>query len=143
MSDHKTNPQSLLSATLPPLLPVGHRVGVNIQLQVVPQAQVMLVPGDRMRTGAHGIEVFSGDAWQPVPEEAEVFELGKPLPPEKCDLVAVLGSMVEDTLGPKLIVGTGQKSTSIAGGPLAVIARVPLAEWQRVISGALRGQVER
>jgi hypothetical protein len=145
MSDHKSNPRATLNATLPPLLPVGHRVGVDIQLQVMPQVQVMLVPPQRMRTTEGVVEILTGDPeeWRKPPEGSDVCELGKPLPPEKCDVVAILGTMVEDMLGPKLLTQGGQQPRGrVASGPMAILARAPLVQWQEQHMGALRGPVE-
>jgi len=145
MSDHHANPRAQLNDTLPPLLPVGHRVGTSVQLQVMPNANVMLVPQHKMRTTADGVvEVLAGEPeeWQKPPEGVEVFELGKPLPPEKCDVVAILGAMVEDTLGPKLLGAGGQQPRGrVSSGPMAILARVPLVQWQAQHRGGLRGPV--
>jgi hypothetical protein len=145
MSESNVNPRAQLNATLPPLLPVGHRVGVDIQLQVMPQVQVMLVPAHKMRTTEGVIEVLAGEPeeWRKPPEGADVCELGKPLPPEKCDVVAILGTMVEDTLGPKLLGAGGQQPRGrMSTGPMAILARAPMVQWQAQHLGALRGPVE-
>lgn len=146
MSEHKNNPRALMHDTLPTLMPVGHRVGVDIQLQVVPKANVMLVPPQRMRTAADGaIEILTGDpeAWRSPPAGAKLFELGKPMPPEACDVVAILGTVVEDMLGPKLIGAGGQQPQGrVSSGPMAVIARAPLVQWQASHTLGLRGPVE-
>ena len=146
MSDHKNNPRALMNDTLPLLLPVGHRVGVDIQLQVMPRVNVMLVRPDRMRTTAEGaIEVLAGEPgeWRSPPAGAEVHELGKPLSPEKCDVVAIVGTMVEDMLGPKLLAPGGQQPQGrVSSGPLAIIARAPLDLWQKRHLETLRGLVE-
>lgn len=146
MSDHKANPRALVHDTLPQILPVGHRVGVDIQLQVVPKVNVMLVPPQRMRTNAEGVvEILAGqpEEWRPAPQGADVCEMGKPLPTDKCDVVAILGTMVEDMLGPKLLTGGGQQPKGrVASGPMAIIARAPLDQWQKTMLGALRGPVE-
>jgi hypothetical protein len=135
MSEHVVNTQALLHASLPQLLPIGHRVGVDIQLQVMPKANVMLLPPHRMRTTATGmIEILAGDPeeWRPAPQGADVCELGKPLPPEKCDVVAILGTVVEQMFGTKLLSGDGKAAHGRAtSGPLAVIARIPLSQWQQ------------
>jgi hypothetical protein len=146
MSESNINPRAQLNSTLPPLLPVGYRVGANIQLQVMPMVHVMLVPPHKMRTTVEGVvEVLAGDPeeWLAPPEGAEVFELGKPLPPEKCDVVAILGTMVEDMMGPKLIGSGGQAPRGrMSSGPMAVLARAPLVDWQASHVGTLRGPVE-
>jgi hypothetical protein len=146
MSEANNNPRAQLHDTLPPLLPVGHRVGTSIQLQVMPKTNVLLVPLHKMRTTAEGVvEVLAGvpEEWQTPPEGVEVFELGKPLPPEKCDVVAILGTMVEDTLGPKLLGAGGQQPRGrVSSGPMAILARTSLVEWQAQHLGGLRGPVE-
>lgn len=146
MSEHNANPLSILNATLPSLLPACHRVSVDIQLQVIPKANVMLVPADKMRATADGsVEVLVGDPpeWRKPPDGVIVHELGKPLPVAACDVAAVLGTLVEDTLGPKLLQpGQQQPRGRVSSGPLAVIARAPLDKWQAAHVGALRGPVE-
>lgn len=145
MSESKTNPRALLNQTLPPLLPVAHRVGIDLQLQVMPKVNVMLVPPHKLRTVEGVVEVLTGDPeeWRKPPEGADVCELGKPLPPEKCDVVAILGTMVEDMLGPKLLTHGGQQPQGrISAGPMAILARAPMVQWQAQHLGQLRGPVE-
>jgi len=80
MSDHKANQRALLRDTLPPLLPVGYQVGVDIQLQVMPKVNVMLVPAGKMRTTGSGmIEILLGD-----PEEWKPGVRGVPQANEPC-----------------------------------------------------------
>jgi len=145
MSEHKTNPRSIMNDTLPPLLPVGCRANVGIQLDVMPKQNIILLPADKIRTTASGrIEILVGDPeeWRQAPDGADVCELGKPLPPEKCDVVAMLGAMVEDTLGPKLVQPGQRPRGRVSSGPLAIIARAPLDRWQEAHLGTLRGPVE-
>lgn len=145
MGEHKDNPRALLADSIPPLLPVGCRVAVDIQLQVMPKVNVMLAPAAKMRTTAEGhIEVLAPDgSWKPAPAGVDVCELGKPLPPEKCDVVAILGATVEDVLGPKLLQpGEQQPRGRVSTGPMGILMRVPLDKWQASHLNALRGPVE-
>jgi hypothetical protein len=135
-----------MAATLPQLLPHGHRAGIEFQLQVVPRENVMLVPPGKMRTAEDGaVEVLLGNPgeWTKVPDGFVAHELGTPLPPELCDVAVVVCTMVEDMLGPKLLGAAGEKPHGrVSGGPLAVVARAPLDRWQAAHVGALRGPVE-
>jgi hypothetical protein len=146
MSEHKTNPTAAIADTFPNLLPPGFRCGIDLQLQVVPKTNVMLAPPHRMRTADDGtVEVLVGDPeeWRKPPVGVDVCEMGKPLPPEKCDVVLIAGTMVEDTLGPKLLTQPGQHPRGkVSSSPLGIVARAPLDAWQKAHLGALRGPVE-
>jgi hypothetical protein len=143
MGEHKTNQNALMSQSIPQLLPVGHRVGMQMQLQVMPRDNVWLAPASEMRTGESGVEVLMNGVWASPPEGIEVFELGKTLPREKCDVVAMLFAVVEDTLGPKLVGANGEQARGTASmGPMAILSRLPLDQWQDKHLGQLRGPVE-
>lgn len=151
MGAHKTNPNSIMAATLPALLPPGHRAGVDIKLQVFPQANILLMPPERIRAAAEGkTEILVGDPdapgqgsiWQEPPEGVEVWPLGQPLPPEKCDVVAVLATAVEDMTGPRMLVVPGQPPRGLASlAMFAELGRAPLVEWQARHLEALQGPV--
>lgn len=142
MSEHKNNPRVALNETLPLLLPTGYRIVVDVQLQVVPKLNVLLVPPEKVRTTPEGVnEVLLGDPeeWRQPPDGVEVFELGKPLPPEKCDVIATLGTIVEDSLAPKLLTGGGSKQQRrFSAVLLGAFARAPLVEWQTAHLNALQ-----
>lgn len=138
MSDHHANPQALLAATMPALLPVSfvcHGFGLNMQLRPTPD--VLLLPEELIRVKATGIctpvsdvsepEVFiprlpprpegaeldwkpgpAVESWGPVPPGMLLHQLGAPLPPEKCAVVILISSTVSDSLD-KGIVGLDGK----------------------------------
>ncbi|MGO9288392.1 MAG: hypothetical protein ACLQIJ_06525 [Polyangia bacterium] len=161
MSDHRANPQALLAATMPALLPVGfvcHGFGLNMQLQPTPD--VLLLPEELIRTNDAGeAEVFIArqappseganlttqpstitEGWGPVPSGMLLHRLGTPLPPEKCAVVVLATSTVSDSLD-KGIVGLDgkprQTMTSVVGHK--VLAIVPLDQFQREHVENLRG----
>jgi hypothetical protein len=140
MGDHKSVDM------IPQLLPHGYRIGVQMQLQVVPKENVLALPAEKVRAAEDGsIEVLVGqpEAWCKPPAGIDVVELGTPLPPEKCDVAVILGTMVEDVLGPKLLAPGGRQAQGrVVSAPLAILARAPLVEWQAQHLGALRGVVE-
>jgi hypothetical protein len=144
MGEHKTNPMALMTETIPTLLPVGHKVGMQMQLQVMPKDNVWLAPPGEMRVLDCGaIEVLVEGAWTAPPEGVEVFELGKLLPREKCDVCAVLMAVVEDGLAPKLVGANGQQAQGRGSiGPMAILSKMPLDLWQDRHLGQLRGPVE-
>ena len=142
MSEHTVNQKALVHATLPPLLPPGYRAGSELQLQVVPKLDVLLVPTDKIRTTPDGVvQVSRGDGtWEEVPEGFTAHELGKPLPPENCDVAIVLGTCVEETrAGISLLGANGsQPRGAMSSGPMAILARVPLLDWLRQHASVLR-----
>lgn len=149
MSQSKENPVALMSATVPNPLPVGYTLGIDVQLAVMPRRNVMVVPADKLRTAADGsTEVLVEEPdkpaeWRRPPAPIELWPLGKQLPPDKCDLVAMLNTVVEDTMAPKLVdLVTRKPKGHFSGGPLGELARVPLDKWQAAHMGALRGPVE-
>jgi hypothetical protein len=144
MGAHKTNPSSIMAATLPTLLPPGYRVGIDIQPRIVPQAHVLLMPLERIRTTEGKTEVLVGEpeAWQTPPEGAVVWPLGELLPRELCDVALMVATMVEDTTGPHVLVSPGQQPRGkVSMMVMAELARVPMVEWQGRHLGTLRGTV--
>lgn len=147
MSESKHNPQALLAATMPPLLPVGfvcHGFSLNMQLRPTPD--VLLLPEELIRVNAAGEpEVFisrqgSAEEWGPVPPGMLLHRLGTSLPPEKCAVVILLSSAVVDTLGAGIVGLDGkprQGVTSVVGHK--VLAVVPLDQFQREHVENLRG----
>ena len=146
MGAHKTNPNSIMAATLPALVPPGHRVGIDIQPRVVPKPNLVPVPADRIRTTAEGkTEVLTGEPpeWQELPPGMEAWPLGQPLPREKCDVALMVATVVEDMAGPRVLVTPGQQPRGKASMMVVTeLARVPLVEWQAGHLGALRGEGE-
>lgn len=144
MGAHKTNPNRIVRAMLPALLPPNYRSGVDISLQVVPKQNVMIWPADKTRATAEGkTEVLVGEPpeWQALPDGMEAHPLGEPLPPEKCDVAAMLGTVVQDTAGPRVLVANGQAPQAKASLMVfCELGRAPLVEWRQRHLGALRGQ---
>lgn len=151
MGAHKTNPVAIMAATLPALVPPGHRVGIDIQPRVVPKTNIVPVPPDNLRTTAEGkteVRTTAGvsidhEEWQELPEGMEAWPLGKTLPPEKCDVALMVATVVEDMAGPRVLVTPGQQPRGKASMMVVTeLARVPLVEWQAGHLGALRGEGE-
>jgi hypothetical protein len=97
MGDHKDNPQALFNASLPSLMPMGEPAGVEFQVVVMPRERnprVLLRPAKDIGENGTKVRMEGSDEWIDTPEGCEVFELGKPLPPDKCDAVIVLGTAV-------------------------------------------------
>jgi len=139
MGDHKTNPRSIVKDILPPLLPPGCRAGVDIQPRVVPKVNVLLVGPDDFRFVDDDCEVFVNDKWEVVPEGTVVHPTDQPLPPELCDVVVMLRTLVAEP-GSRGIVVPGQSpSGNVSALEFAELGRAPLLEWQARHLGALRG----
>lgn len=134
---------------LPELLPVGHAVAPNFAIEVVPAAGVLLCPAENMRTVEGKVEIMGLDREKPVDEWAALPEgvravhpIGQPLPPELCDVVMMVGTMVQDGLSASVIATPGQqprfRTSNVMHGELM---RMALLEWQRQHVAQLRGQV--
>lgn len=143
MGAHKTNPNSILADTLPALLPPGFRAGTQIVLRVVPQLHILRMPPERIRaTEGKKVEVLVGEppAWTVPPDGCEVWPTDQSLPPERCDVVAMLASIVEDTMGLGVVIAPGQQPRGKASMALFTeLGRASLLEWQARHTGALRG----
>lgn len=174
MSESNVNPQALLAATMPPLLPVGFVCGgAHIGMQLRPAANILLLPPELIRTrsiaGDIGvIEVFikresiaeveltgqpgelpgeqlTGavsvtETWGPVPNGMELHELGKPLPPEKCNVIFMVMSAAVDTLA-KGIIRPGEPRAGRQESVVShqILAITPLDVFQRAHVVNLRG----
>jgi hypothetical protein len=130
---------------LPSLVPAGFRAGTQIALQVVPARHVLVLPRERIRVTDGKGEVLVGEPpeWRVPPEGTMIHEMEAPLPPELCDVVAMLASIVEDTMGLGVVIAPGQQPRGKASMALfAELGRASLLEWQARHLGALRGRVE-
>jgi hypothetical protein len=152
MSDSKHNPQALLAATMPSLLPPGFVCqGITLEKQIRPNPNVLLLPRELIRTKAvvdsfDVVEVFitgpNGEPadWRPVPEGMEVHHLGVPLPDEKCSVILMVMSSVVDTLDKGIISLDGrprQTMQSVIGHK--VLAVIPLDMFKKEHLANLRG----
>jgi hypothetical protein len=144
MSEHKTNPTALLASTYPPALPPGYQSMAALHIQVVEKENVRIVPPTCMRTVEGKVEILrltseQGEpTWVPAPDGAIIHEAGKPLPPELCDVVIALVTLVQDVAA-KAIVGlagevTRPRQSAVVHGQLM---RMPLVEWRGRHLGAL------
>ena len=163
MSEHKSNPAAILHSMLPELLPHGHAVGVQLPIEVVPAAGVLLYPAEHMRkvdeafevqpfqaatvdplaTPMSGVTAEKWGDWQPPPAGVRVVHpIGQPLPPELCDVVMMFGTSVQDGMSGGLVTAGGQaaryRTSHVMHGELM---RMPLVEWQKQHLVQLRGQV--
>ena len=166
MGEHNTNPEALLAATMPSLLPVGFVCGgAHISMQLRPAANIMLLPVELVRKNDEGrrFEAFferpidgvvlppegaevgwvpptTEKGWWPVPPGKEVHELGKPLPPEKCNVIFMVMSAAVDTLARGIIrpgePHPGHQESIVAHG---IVAITPLDVFQRAHMENLRG----
>jgi hypothetical protein len=155
MGEHKENTDALMAATIPPLLPIGHAVATQLQIQVIPSRGVVLLPAERIRTTDDGqVEIYvsstspgaQGDAeagtlsWQFPPAGVSVHEFGKQLPPERCDVAIFLGTVAQDTLDKGIVGPSGRAAAPALSTALhTIIMRMPLVEWQVQHLGNLRG----
>lgn len=145
MPQHKTNPTAVMNSMLPALLPHGHQVGSTFHVAVVPAAGVLLYPAEHMRKTESGFEIqnFPSEEWVPAPQGVRVVHpIGQTLPAELCDVVVMFGTVVQDTLGRRIVTAPGQqeryKTSNVMHGELA---RIPLLQWQEQHMQQLRGQV--
>jgi hypothetical protein len=152
MSEHKANPNALMSATLPNLLPAGCASQVLLEARVVPMKHVLIVAAENIQRSIVDEKVTAiripGGEWQPVPMvvvngqqmPAIVHQLGTPLAPELCDMAVMIGTGVVDTLSMSLVVPGGPppqpKNSGIIHGELL---RVPLVMWREQHMRKLRG----
>ncbi len=144
MSEHKSNPDAVLRAMLPPALPAGCRATGLLVTKVVPAAGVLPYPREHMRkieAGGFEMQKFPSEEWIPAPEGVRLHPIGDPLPPELCDIVVMVGTEVEDTLAGGIIApgrpAHPRRSVFMHGE----LVRVPLVPWQEAHMGQLRGQV--
>jgi hypothetical protein len=148
MSEHSSNPKAIEVAMLPPLLPVGVVAGVHFNIEVDTQANVIVLPTDRIRTTERGCEImalaeaenYTEATWRLPPDGSYIHELGKPLPPEHCDVVVVLATVAQDTLvKPVLTPGSPAMPTNVSMVRHRVIMRMPLVDWQAMHMAQLKG----
>ena len=152
MSEHKQNPNALMAATLPDLLPAGCASQVLLESRVVPMKHVLVLAEENIQRSLIDGKVTAirtpGGEWQPVPMvivngeqvPAVVHQLGTPLPPELCDMAIMIGTGVVDTLSMSLVVPGGpppQPRTS--GMPHGELLRMPLVMWREQHMRKLRG----
>jgi hypothetical protein len=140
MGEHRTNPTSLMAATLPPMVPPGDRMGVQIVPTVAPLPNILVIPEEMIRAYPDGRREIllatkhkNGEpdekVWGPLPEPyTEVWPLGKMLPPEKCLLTFNVLSVYEERetvvqMGSRL---PGRKVPQQMGN----CGQINLAEWQ-------------
>jgi hypothetical protein len=149
MPEHKSNPQAVLRAMLPELVPHGHMVAVGFFVEVDPCVGVLLCPAENMRTVEGKIEIMGLDPERPVDEWAPapagvrlVHPIGQPLAPEFCDAVIMFGTGVQDGMSKGLVTSGGQparyRTSNVMHGELM---RMPLLEWQAGHLAQLRGPV--
>ena len=139
MSDHHANPQALLAATMPPLLPVGYVAQPSFGIQVIPAPGVRLVAKEWLRVTDGVQEVIEGELWVPVPTGCLAHPLGDPLPADKCHVAVVIITAVVDTLDRGIVGPSGQapqRHQSI--GTHGVLWSEPLDQWQRGHMQALK-----
>jgi hypothetical protein len=152
MSESKHNPQALLAATMPALLPPGFVCqGMTLGMQMRPNPNILLLPRELMRTSVEGpnmgeLEVFIAgpngepDGWRRAPEGMEAHLLGTPLPTEKCSVVIMAMSSVVDTLDKGIVTLDGKpRQTMQSTIGHKVIAVVPLDVFQKEHMANLRG----
>ena len=126
MSESNVNPRALLMTTIPPLLPVGHAVDCSLRIQVVPNDRIDLYMPD--------------EGPPPLVEGKFPHELGKPLPPEDCDVIVVLATSAQDGMSPAVLGPGGQRAQpAISTCAHTVLMRVPLVDWQAAHLRNLRG----
>jgi len=94
MGEHKTNPEAMFAASLPPLMPFNEAVAIDFQAVVMPKPNVLLLPAKDIGDEGRKIRLPGKDDFEDAPEGSEVFELGAQLPLDKCDVVIVLGTLV-------------------------------------------------
>lgn len=164
MSDHKSNPEAVFQHMMPPALPPGCIATGIMAVKVVPAAGVVPYPADRMRkiegrkgeapSDSQGAPVadepdrfeyqeFGSDEWKAAPEGVRVMHpIGQPLPPELCDVVIMVGTLVQDALAPGLVTMPGRAATPKSSTLMqAELGRMPLIAWQEHHMRQLRGPV--
>ena len=145
MPEHKTNPDAVLQSMLPALLPFGYGCLVQMRVEVVPAAGILLYPAEHMRVVESGFEVqpFGSEEWIKPPEGVRlVHPIGQPLAPENCDVVILVGTAVQDGRERGILTAAGAsprfRTSHVMQGELG---RMPLVEWQKLHLGQLRAQV--
>jgi hypothetical protein len=130
MSEHKTNEVALFQASLPSLTTTGDAVAIDFQAVVMPKKNVLLIPAKDIGDEGRKIRLPGKQEYEDAPEGARVFELGKQLPPDACDVVIVLGTRV--ARAGSLTSLDGQRSRPIVSQVGHVpISRIPLDQWRR------------
>ena len=146
MSEHHKNPQALLAATLPALLPPGYVANCQLGMRVMHVPSIQLALKEHIRTTEAGTtEVMNPDTgeWKPLRPGVTAHPLGEPLSPEKCVVAFVPMSAVVDTLDKGIVGPAGQpaqRAHSVIGH--GVLMALPLVEWQKQHLGNLRGPTD-
>lgn len=130
MGEHKQNNRALFEASVPALMPMGEKSGISIDMYVLPQPHVLLLRPEQWRTNDLGwIEIKTdgtGGEWKPIEKEQEVFELGKQLPANKCDVVMMVSTVVEARAN---VFAPGQ-TRQVSNVPHFPLWRIPLDKWR-------------
>jgi hypothetical protein len=136
MPDHKVNLNAIIRGMLPPLCAPGETLTSSIQIGR------RISDGIRLMTAkdiAEKTRIVDGklqfrkedNGWGQPPEGVtEVWELGKPVPPEKVTLTFALISILQDNPSSLVKVpGHAQPPRTVAQH-VATLAEVNMAEWQ-------------
>lgn len=129
MGEHATNSTALFTACLPPLMEMGEPVAIDFQAVVMPKPNILLLPAKDIGENGTKIRLPGHEDWIDTPEGGEAFELGKRLPPEKCDVVIAVGTAVRGKQNAVAIAGqTAQARISkVSHMPLC---RISLDQWR-------------
>lgn len=132
MSESKWNPVALFAASLPPLMTRGEHVAVTFDVAVMPSPEVLLLRPGHIRKNDDGTTSVllpdgSGE-WEPAPAGRDPRVLGEELPPEKCDVVFGLATVVQEV--GSVITGPGQRRPRLSRVGHVPFHRMPLLEWR-------------
>jgi hypothetical protein len=143
MGEHKQNDRALFEASVPSLMPMGEKTGISVDMYVLPQPHILLLKTHQWRTNDLGwIEINTegtGGEWKPIEKEQEVFELGKQLPANKCDVVFMVSSIVQARSS---VFTPGRADRSTSNVPHFPLGRIPLDVWRAEHEANLGHRVE-
>lgn len=134
MSEHKENTVALFHASLPALTGVGEHLGITLEAVVMPQQNVLLLPAKDIGDEGRKIRLPGKDEYEDAPEGARVFELGKTLPDDACDVVIVLGTRLARQ-GALAGLDGRRSPPTISNAQHAPLMRIPLDKWRNEHAG--------
>lgn len=140
MPEHKVNDRALTNATFPPVVKPGQKFGTRVMTSRRPADGILLLPAAfieasvrKSDSGALELKDANTGEWAPAPPNLrEVWELGKPLPPEKVVLQFRLVSVVEEKISNLVALrGSDVPQMREIVQTVAILAEVNLAAWQK------------
>jgi hypothetical protein len=142
MGEHRENLTALLAKTLPAFPSAGRDGQAQIGWRVAWKSNILVLAAADMREvdGEKQYRRTDDGAWQRLPDGCEMYPLGDPLPPEKCDVVLAVVALWVDTMAARQgqqragLVPTGVELARIDLGAFLKIAEASLPSERRIVT---------